>query len=106
MPDMLAGLEEPARAEAAEALTHFLVSVRGAKEAKPVGQSAAAINLGRSLYHTVGCVQCHAPDGTCPPGKPGAKEELAELAKTAVLLGQPRAEIHGFRTRGFPPATR
>jgi len=86
MPDMLAGLEDPARAEAAEALTHFLVSVRGAKTANPVGQSAAAINLGRSLYHTVGCVQCHAPDDL-PPGKAEAKDELAELAKTAVPLG-------------------
>ena len=86
MPDMLAGLEAPARAEAAEALTHFLISVQGAKVAKPVGQSAAAINLGRSLYHTVGCVQCHAPEDV-PPGKPGAKDELAELVKTAVPLG-------------------
>src|SRR5579862_711223 len=51
MPDMLSGLDDPARAEAAEALTHFLVSLRGAKNADPVGQSPAAIKLGRSLYH-------------------------------------------------------
>ncbi|MEP6669204.1 MAG: PA14 domain-containing protein [Chthoniobacter sp.] len=86
MPDMLASLDEPARAEAAEALTHFLVSLRGSAKPQAIGQSAAATNLGRTLYHTVGCVQCHAPE-EAPPGKPDAKDGLAELAKTSVPLG-------------------
>jgi len=86
MPDMLAGMEEPARAEAVEALTHYLVSLRGPEKPQAVGQSAAAINLGRSLFHTVGCVQCHAPVDL-PPGKPDAKDELAEIAKTSVPMG-------------------
>ncbi len=56
------------------------------EKSPPIGQSVAAINLGRSLYHTVGCVQCHAPQDL-PPGKPDAQDALAELAKTSVPMG-------------------
>lgn len=86
MPDMLGGLDDAARAEAAEALTHFLVSTRGPEKAQPVGHSPAAIEHGRTLYHTLGCVQCHAPDDL-PLGKQDAKEDLAALIKTSVPLG-------------------
>jgi len=86
MPDMLAGLDESKRTEAAEDLTHFLVSVRGAEKPIPTGQSAAAVALGKSLYHSVGCVQCHAPE-ELPPGKPGAKDELEELTRNSVPFG-------------------
>ena len=86
MPDMLAGLDEAKRAEVAEALTHYLVSLRGPEKTEPVGQNPAAIALGKSLYHTLGCVQCHAPEEP-PAGKTDAKGELEELAKTSVPLG-------------------
>jgi mono/diheme cytochrome c family protein len=86
MPDMLATLEAPQRAEAVEALTHFLMSLRGAEKPPVTGQNAAAIHLGQTLYHTVGCVQCHAPEDL-PAGKPAAQAELADLVKTSVPLG-------------------
>jgi mono/diheme cytochrome c family protein len=86
MPDMLTGMEEQQRHDAAEALTHYLISLRGPDTAVPVGRSPAVIALGESLYHTVGCVQCHAPDQG-PAGKPDAQGELDELKKTSVPLG-------------------
>jgi mono/diheme cytochrome c family protein len=86
MPDMLAGLDESKRAEVAEALTHYLVSLRSPAKAEPVGQNPAAIALGKSLYHTIGCVQCHAPE-ELPQNKPDAKGELEDLAKISVPLG-------------------
>ncbi|EDY21458.1 PA14 domain protein [Chthoniobacter flavus Ellin428] len=86
MPDMLAAMEEPKRAEMAEALTHYLVSLRGAQKATPIGQSAAAINVGRTLYHTVGCVQCHAPQ-ELPPSKADPKNEFPGMARTSIPLG-------------------
>jgi cytochrome c2 len=89
MPDLLAGLEAPAKAEAAEALTHYLVSLRGDGKERPVGSSLAAINIGKTLYHTVGCVACHAPVEP-PPGAAASaevKEQLAKLEKTAIPLG-------------------
>jgi mono/diheme cytochrome c family protein len=86
MPDMLGGMDDAARAEAAEALTHFLVSVRGPEKSQPVGHSPAAVEHGRTLYHTLGCVQCHAPVDL-PAGKESAKEELAGLVKSSVPLG-------------------
>jgi mono/diheme cytochrome c family protein len=99
MPDMLAGLDAPQRTEAAEALTHYLASLRGEDKTTPAGYSVAAINLGKSLYHSVGCVQCHAPE-ELPPGSK-AKTELEQLAKTSVPLGNLAkkytvAELAGF----------
>lgn len=89
MPDLLAGLEAPAKAEAADALTHYLISLRGETTEQPVGSGLAAINIGKTLYHTVGCVACHAP--TEPPAGAAAsaevKAQLAAWQKTAVPLG-------------------
>lgn len=89
MPDLLAGLETPAKAEAAEALTHYLVSLRGDAKEQPAGSGLATINIGKTLYHTVGCVACHAPVEP-PPGAAASaevKEQLAKLEKTAIPLG-------------------
>lgn len=89
MPDLLAGLDAPAKAEAAEALTHYLISLRGEAKDKPVGSGLAAVNIGRTLYHSVGCVACHAPQ-EAPAGAAANAEttaQLEKLAKTSVPLG-------------------
>ncbi len=55
MPDVLHG-----NAEQAEALTHYLLSL-----SKPnvhrVSPDKAAVARGESMFHSVGCVACHAP---------------------------------------------
>ena len=89
MPDMLAALEPPQRAEAAEALTHYLMSKQPAETSVQAGASSATIKAGAALYHSIGCVACHAPfdlpkDAT---GNPAAKDELTKLAATSVPLG-------------------
>lgn len=61
MPDMLHGLSAAEKAEAAEAITHFLVSVQPAGAPQPAAGDEAQANLGREYYHTLGCVACHAP---------------------------------------------
>ncbi len=81
MPDMLHALPPEKRAEAAESLTHFLVSIQG--PSKPAGEGAGAKSgEGKALYHAVGCVQCHAPT-FAPAGK---EEELAALVASSVPL--------------------
>ncbi len=87
MPDALATLSAAEKADAAEALTHFLVSVQHPANGAGRGASAAAMEVGRHLFHTVGCVQCHAPVDL-PPGKENdaaAKDEMGRL--TSVPMG-------------------
>ena len=62
MPHLLAGWAPEEREAAAESLAHFLASLetpdptQSAPEANP-----HEIEQGERLYHTVGCVACHAP---------------------------------------------
>ena len=89
MPDMLVGLAAPARAEAAEALTHFLISLQDTDHQTPTGASTPTINAGKALYHSVGCVMCHAPVElpASAASRAEAKTELEQLQKTSVPLG-------------------
>jgi mono/diheme cytochrome c family protein len=60
MPDMLASMSDSNRHEIAEALTHFLIS-QSANEYEPGGMDQLDPKAGHELFHTVGCVACHAP---------------------------------------------
>ena len=63
MPDVLHMLPPAERAAAAEALTHYLLSLTPAKFRR-VMPDRAAVARGEILYHHVGCVACHAPQNT------------------------------------------
>ncbi len=89
MPDMLHGLAPAEKAATAEALTHYLVSLQPAAGSAESGVNGAAIRAGGELFHSVGCVMCHAPV-ELPRAKSGdavAEEELKKLAETAVPMG-------------------
>ena len=60
MPNLLASIPDAQRDEISEALTHFLVaqSTRTFQADEPQQIEAA---FGKELYHSVGCVACHAP---------------------------------------------
>ncbi|MCC6405766.1 MAG: hypothetical protein IT453_01275 [Planctomycetes bacterium] len=61
MPDVLATLPGAEREGAIDELVHFLVSRGGPFDAEPSSFDAAELERGRQLYHSVGCVPCHAP---------------------------------------------
>ncbi|MFM8471769.1 MAG: c-type cytochrome, partial [Limisphaerales bacterium] len=61
MPDALHALPAAEKADAIEALTHFLIAQQSTNETKAAAHSTSAVNAGRELFHTVGCVACHAP---------------------------------------------
>ncbi len=105
MPDVLAGEPAQERAEIAEALTHFLVVQSPAKyDPKPADPKVAP--AGKALFHSVGCVVCHAPrdgagkelprDGALGLGHVPAKYGLIALAD---FLYQP----HRVRPSGRMP---
>jgi mono/diheme cytochrome c family protein len=87
MPDLLHGLDAAKKTETAEALTHYLVSLQKPDERRPAGVNTAAIATGKTLYHTVGCVQCHAPLELPANPAGNAKTEFEQLQQTSVPLG-------------------
>lgn len=75
MPDVLVSRPESERQAIAEALTHFLVA-----QSKTVFQSQSAgpidRQLGKALFHSVGCVACHGPrEALDAPQKPKRNDE-------------------------------
>lgn len=57
MPHVLGHLSEEQRKQHAEALVHFLASTGSVHETAP---DAAGVKRGEALFHSVGCVACHA----------------------------------------------
>jgi len=60
MPDLLASETPARRDQIAEALTHFLVAQSSSKFRADEIESKESTN-GKELFHSVGCVACHAP---------------------------------------------
>lgn len=85
MPDALHALPPAERTETVEALTHFVVSLQPADAGKPAAYSTSAVNAGRELFHTVGCVACHVPQDA--PVHSKEKVSLAALAPGSAPLG-------------------
>lgn len=61
MPDLLHDIPEPERGATIEALTHYLISQQAVDDSPPTAAIEGLIHRGEALYHSVGCVACHAP---------------------------------------------
>jgi mono/diheme cytochrome c family protein len=61
MPHVLADLAPAQRAGAVDELTHFLVSMEPPGPANGISADPARAQAGNVLFHSVGCVACHAP---------------------------------------------
>lgn len=89
MPDLLHSLPGAEKAEAAEALTQYLVSFQSPDTGVQHGASTAAIAAGKKLYHTLGCVACHTPHESPPvaPNDNATKSEMNRLQRDSIPLG-------------------
>jgi len=76
MPNVLAKLPEGERAQAVEALVHFLAATGTVKHANPMRQH---VSRGEALYHAVGCLACHDP----------RKDPATEPLPTSIAIGTP-----------------
>jgi len=99
MPDVLAGLTAEQRKTDAEALLHLLASTGLAAEA--MGDTSA-VQRGEKLFHEIGCVACHDPQGSdakpIPGSVPlGAIAEKYTLPTLTAFLKNPLAVRHGGR---------
>lgn len=99
MPDVLGGLSDAQRKADAEALLHLLASTGQAVEA--MGDTSA-VQRGEKLFHEIGCVACHDPQGA--DAKPiadsvplGAIEKKYTLPTLIAFLKNPLVVRHGGR---------
>ncbi|WP_437187281.1 family 16 glycoside hydrolase [Planctomicrobium sp. SH668] len=104
MPDLLAGLTSEDRDQAAEALVSFLGTQGDFKDHAP---NLKKISKGEGLFHSIGCVACHAPmNGEAAPEStsiPLVKlDEKYELNSLTEFLKSP----HLIRPSGRMPAFR
>lgn len=75
MPHLLAAWEPEEREAAVEALAHFLASREAPDPATPVAKATPhEFEQGEWLYHTVGCVACHAPLAPAGTLRPAGSE--------------------------------
>lgn len=72
MPDMMNGRSDLQRKAAAESIVNYLVSVVGSEfeSAVDADQSESSAERGYELFHSVGCVACHAPRDTAAMEQP------------------------------------
>ena len=83
MPHMLDGLPVDERGEAAEAITQFLISrASTAMEREALADSDVA--SGGKLFHSVGCVACHAPREAAMQGGSVQADQLGSVVLAHV----------------------
>ena len=90
MPHLLAGRDAADR----DAIVHFLATLAPANPVRPKPIAHMNAELGQKLFHTKGCVACHAPRADYAPadGRPAAGEfaygsvEFPALAEKYVLV--------------------
>lgn len=96
MPEVLGHLPEAQRDETAKALAHYLATL-----GKPVASAlpkAEAVERGRTLYHSVGCVACHSPEKALPGSVPlGPLTQKYTLAALTEFLKDPLTARPGGR---------
>ena len=97
MPDLLHALPADQRAATVELLVHFLAAQGGPLERQSVRNDAKLLERGKALYHTVGCVGCHAAyeppprhkiDPNAPMVEDDEKKDPVNKPRVTVPLGQ------------------
>lgn len=84
MPQVLGQSSDAVRRETAEALVQYLVSLQGNDYQWDLGDASQdAMQRGHELFHTVGCVACHAPRD-----KAGAEQALENSVPLGTLSGK------------------
>lgn len=97
MPDLLHGMADLQKTETADDLAAYLVSLAPpvTGESDPAGLPQTNLSTGDHLYHTLGCVACHAPFHV-PKGQnadASSNAELEHLQKQAIPIGPLRGRL-------------
>ena len=89
MPDVLHGLAGGEKETVVDSLVHYLVSQQSKDYAASTGLDEFKLEKGRQLFHSVGCVACHAP-----------QESLEELTSPTIKAPEFSAAGLGNRFSG------
>ena len=81
MPDVLHGVPEAQRGEVADSLTQFLISLAPTTAPAAVRADPSRVESGRVLFHSIGCVSCHAPQDR----EAGVTPEIFERARSVAV---------------------
>lgn len=84
MPDLFAGETEAERKEKIEALVHYLAFTGNAAQQFSDPKNAAA---GSKLFHQIGCVACHGPQGATDAVTLATSMPLGDLTKKYTIPG-------------------
>jgi mono/diheme cytochrome c family protein len=105
MPDVFHASEPQAKAGAVEFLTHFLASLGGPMQPSAVEGTTVLAAQGKQLYHTVGCVACHAPEqGLADPKVPSVPHGDLAGKYTVESLTDFLLDPHKTRPAGRMPS--
>jgi mono/diheme cytochrome c family protein len=86
MPGLFAGLNAAQRAQSAEALTHFLVSLKPGRF-QVRAPDAAAARRGERVFRESGCLACHAPQSKAEPRLAAQSVPLPPMDKKYSFAG-------------------
>lgn len=86
MPHVARDHRVATRRQDGEAIAQFLLSLAAPNQ--PPAVAPGDQERGRQLFHTVGCVACHAPESNFVPPRVVGKE-MAEITAPSVPLGEP-----------------
>jgi len=94
MPNVMHGQSDAQRAENVEMLVHYLASRGGPIDQRASGARLGEIARGRELFHTVGCVACHAPQEPPPKHRIDASLEADDEDDAAAKLDLTSDDSH------------
>ena len=98
MPALLDATSEENRRRQAKVLTHFLVSLRP-NQFKPLAPDQVAADRGANLYHSRGCIACHAPQQEAAEEPPRDSVPLPDLVSKYDHDGLERFLLDPLHTR-------
>lgn len=87
MPNVLATIPAPERKQVAKALTEFIQTLPSKLQGGgkvPAGD----IQHGRELFHSIGCIACHAPRSDFKKTATGEEVDSSAVSPVAVPLGK------------------
>ncbi|MCH2115366.1 MAG: c-type cytochrome [Pirellulales bacterium] len=108
MPHLLGRFDAATRAEAARAITHYVVAFGDTPFARQARDRVAA-RRGQELFHSVGCVACHSPrDEAGQEILPESSEPLGNLDGKYSVAGLTKFlyDPHASRPEGRMPSMR
>jgi mono/diheme cytochrome c family protein len=99
MPDLLTGIDANVREETIEGLVHYLASEDGPFQPDEIRSPGDDdLKHGEELFHSIGCVACHAPRRE-PSARIGGNDEFSEQIVAHEEIRLPSVPLPNLRAK-------